>query len=146
MKGAMVDDSYDLKIDVKRDAGGMITGGLVIGDITFQNQEFIIMAKKGEFKEAPLRGVGINYFLDDENPENLVRAIRTELAAEGIAELIVQFMWGSETVGVKLAQKVLGVEQDGVVGVKTLAVINSQNPSELWDNLKKKHENNFFVN
>ena len=84
MKGIMVDDSYDLKIEVKRDANNMITGGLVIGDTTFQNQEFIILAGKGEFKEEPLKGVSIHGFLDDETPESLIRAIRTELSEEGM--------------------------------------------------------------
>jgi len=53
-------------------------------NITFQNQEFIIIAEKGEFKEIPMRGVGIRSFSDDESPETLIRSIRTELTAEGM--------------------------------------------------------------
>ena len=91
MKGIMVDDSYNFKMNVRRDANGMIIGGFIIGDTTFQNQEFIIMAEKGEYKEDPLKGVGIHSFLDDESPESLIRVIRIELAKEGMKVNSIRF-------------------------------------------------------
>lgn len=81
--GMLLDDN-DLKISVKRDSAGLIMQGIVLGDTTFQNQELIVLAEKGEFKESPAKGVGVNSFLDDENPDNLLRAIRTELSKEGM--------------------------------------------------------------
>ena len=84
MQGILLDDSHELQIKIKRDTNGLITQGLVIGDITFQNQEIIVVSEKGEIKSAPLKGVGILSFLDDEVPDNLLREIRTELAVEGM--------------------------------------------------------------
>jgi hypothetical protein len=82
-KGIMINDSNDLAILVKRDSVGKILSGLVIGDTTFQNQEQIILAQPGTIKHAPLVGVGVADFLDDEVPDNLLRAVRTQLAADG---------------------------------------------------------------
>ena len=84
MLGILIDDDYELQVDVKFDQDGKITGGLVLGDLTFQNQDIIIKMNKGELKEAPLKGVGIQNYIDDESPETLIRNIRTELAADGM--------------------------------------------------------------
>jgi hypothetical protein len=84
MKGIMIDDNHDLQVNVRKNIDGLIVQGLVIGDITFQNQEVIIVSEKGELKHAPLTGVGVRGYLDDEMPDSLLRAIRTELSSEGM--------------------------------------------------------------
>ena len=84
MRGILIDNNHDLQINVCRDSSGLITQGLVIGDITHQNQELIILCEKGEIKSSPTKGVGIRTFLDDETPENLIRNVRTELSMEGM--------------------------------------------------------------
>ena len=84
MKGILLNDNHDMQINIKRDTNGFITQGFVIGDITCQNQELIVLAEKGEIKSEPTKGVGIKSFLDDETPENLIRNIRTELSLEGM--------------------------------------------------------------
>jgi hypothetical protein len=84
MQGIMLDNNHDLQVNVRRNADGLIEHGLVIGDITYQNQEFIVLCEKGEIKSHPIKGVGIGSFLDDETPENLIRNIRTELSQEGM--------------------------------------------------------------
>jgi len=80
----MLNDNHDLQIDIRKNAEGLIVQGLVIGNITYQNQELILLAEKGEIKAVPTKGVGIMSFIDDEVPDNLFRAIRTELATEGM--------------------------------------------------------------
>ena len=84
MKGILIDNDYELQVDVQLDQNGLITGGLVLGDLTFQNQDMIIKMMPGELKEAPLKGVGIQDYIDDESPEALIRMIRTQLSAEGM--------------------------------------------------------------
>ncbi len=84
MLGILVDDTYNLKVYVKLDDDGKIKQGLVIGDVLFQNQEFIIKMSPGSLKEKPLKGVGIENYQDDEDPETLLRNIRTELSADGM--------------------------------------------------------------
>lgn len=81
--GILLTDDFDLDIDVVRDADGLILSGLKIGDVTAQNQRIIILAEKGEIKEAPLLGVGLNSFLDHDEPSELLREIRINLREDG---------------------------------------------------------------
>lgn len=55
---------------------------------------------------------------------------------QSIANLLVDFVWGSGAWGIKIPQRVLGVTIDGVVGTKTLATINAQEPKALFAKLK----------
>jgi hypothetical protein len=82
-RGILLGDDGDLKIEVKRDRDGLITGGLVIGDVTRQNQRTILLAEKGEIKDAPLLGVGIGSFLDSDEPSELLREVRTNMREDG---------------------------------------------------------------
>ena len=81
MKGTLFD--RDIQVEKRILPDGGITG-LVIGDITYQNQYSILMTHPGEYKESPKIGVGIDSFMDDDSPENLFREIRTQFAAEGM--------------------------------------------------------------
>ncbi len=82
MKGILLDEANDLQMQV-RHASGKIAGGLVIDDITRQNQKIILLAEKGEIKEVPLLGVGTQSFLDDDDPADFLREVRTNLRMDG---------------------------------------------------------------
>ncbi len=84
MKGLLLDDNNEIQVAVVKDADGLITQGMVVGDITFQNQNLIIAFEKGELREAPGKGVGASTIIDDESPDDFVKAIRIELANEGM--------------------------------------------------------------
>lgn len=62
---------------------------------------------------------------------------------QAIANLVVDWLWGSGVWGIKYPQRVLGVVDDGIVGKKTLAAINDYpNQKELFEKLwnrRKKH-------
>ena len=66
-----------------------------------------------------------------------------EIKSQSIANLLVDWVWGSGTYGIKYPQQVLGVAIDGVVGPKTIAAINNYpNQKELFEKLwnrRKKH-------
>ena len=62
---------------------------------------------------------------------------------QSIANLLVDWVWGSGTTGIKLAQGVLGVVQDGIVGPKTLAAVNGQDASTLFAKLWKRRKEHF---
>lgn len=55
---------------------------------------------------------------------------------QSIAEILVDWVWTSGVHGIKIPQKLLGVTQDGVVGPKTLAALNSQVPSVIFNRIK----------
>lgn len=53
-----------------------------------------------------------------------------------IANILVDWLWMSGEYGIKIPQRLLGVDVDGRVGTQTLAAINAQDPRTLFDNLK----------
>ncbi len=61
-----------------------------------------------------------------------------EIVNQSIAEMVVDWMWGSGKYGITEPQKVLGVVADGIVGKKTLAAINTHPvPHALWRELRE---------
>lgn len=66
-----------------------------------------------------------------------------QIKNQSIANLLVDWCWGSGVWGIKYPQAVLGVKVDGKVGPKTLAAINNHpNPKKLFEDLwerRKKH-------
>lgn len=65
------------------------------------------------------------------------------IKSQSIANLVVDWTWGSGVWGIKFPQRILGVKDDGVVGPITLAAINNYPNQEelfrlLW-NRRKKH-------
>ena len=64
---------------------------------------------------------------------------------QAIANLLVDWLWGSGIYGIKYPQQVLGVKPDGIVGNKTLAAINDYpNKFELFNKLWKRREQHFM--
>lgn len=80
--GIQLADSYDLEVSARR-AGGVITAGLVIGSTLRQNQAVILTMNKGELKEAPLIGVGIQDMLLDGDPLRWRTEIAEQLEMDG---------------------------------------------------------------
>lgn len=82
-KGILLSESGDLYIKVERNDEGLITAGLIIGDVTAQNQRNIIFAEKGDIKYDPLLGVGASSYLDDDDPSAFLREVRINLRNDG---------------------------------------------------------------
>lgn len=59
-------------------------GDLVIGNATLQHQNHIILAEKGEFKNAPEIGAAVRSHLNNENPRELLREIRRNFEYDGM--------------------------------------------------------------
>lgn len=83
--------SIDLKIDVVRDANGLITQGLVVGDTMNQNQAVIIIANPGEFMFNPTLGVAIDELLLDDDYLRFKHRIREHLNKDGMKVKSVEF-------------------------------------------------------
>lgn len=58
-----------------------------------------------------------------------------QIESQKIANILVDWVWGSGTHGIKIPQKVLGVKDDGIVGPLTLAALNSRNPDKLFSQI-----------
>lgn len=76
MTDFLLDDDLDLLISDD--------GDFVVGESTAQHQKILILADKTEFKDVPMRGVGARRYLEDSEPSNLAREIRTEFVADGM--------------------------------------------------------------
>ena len=67
----------------------------------------------------------------------------SQINSQAIANLLVDWVWGSGIWGIKYAQRILGVVDDGIVGPKTLAALNSQESSTLFAKLWKRRKEHF---
>lgn len=59
-------------------------GDFAIGDSTYQNQMLLLVSDKGEFKQHPMRGVGLSRYLESSDSEGLAREINTEFRMDGM--------------------------------------------------------------
>lgn len=63
---------------------------------------------------------------------------------QSIANLLVDWVWGSGVYGIKYPQQVIGVTADGIVGNKTLSAINDYpNQEELFQKLWNRRKQHF---
>ncbi len=61
-----------------------------------------------------------------------------DIEDQGIANLLVDWVWASGKWGITIPQQLLGVKADGIVGPKTLREVNRLNCEYLFDKLKKR--------
>lgn len=74
-------------IDIAQASGGDIelaSGDLAYNESTEQHQQDILVADQGHYKEFPDMGVGILNFLQDTDPENLLRTTRKQFTKDGM--------------------------------------------------------------
>lgn len=58
------------------------------------------------------------------------------IGSQSIANTLVDWVWASGAYGIKIPQRILGVKQDGIVGPKTLAALNSRDPGRLFGQIQ----------
>lgn len=100
MNGILTDSNYNLKIVPVRLANGLIASGLVVGNIDYQRCRMIIEAQKGEFKEFPTLGFGIDNYLKSvtqQKRQQFITELTKELKSDGMTTVKV-------TVGDDLSQ------------------------------------------
>lgn len=75
MKGILLDENNDIEV-VGRE--------MLIGDITRQVINSVLLACQGEYKEEPLIGVGLINYVNGSDATFLTGRIKTQLGALGI--------------------------------------------------------------
>lgn len=55
-----------------------------------------------------------------------------KIKSQKLANILVDWVWGSGVYGIKIPQRILGVKQDGIVGDETLKALNAQDPDKLF--------------
>lgn len=63
-----------------------------------------------------------------------------QIKSQSLANILVDWVWGSGAHGIKIPQRLLGVKQDGIVGPVTLAALNAQDPKKFFEVVKKERE------
>ena len=62
-----------------------------------------------------------------------------QIVSQPLANILVDWVWGSGKYGIILPQKILGVQPDGVVGRLTLQALNNHpNSKQLFDEIKQE--------
>jgi len=80
--GIQLIGSGDLNMSVLRDENEMIISGITVGDTLYQNQYIILKAQKGDLKENPVLGVGLDDMTNDDDILSWKKAIREEFAKD----------------------------------------------------------------
>ena len=62
------------------------------------------------------------------------------IQSQKIANILVDWVWGSGKHGIVIPQRLLGVAVDGIVGAKTLAAVNAADPDVLFDRIYQARE------
>lgn len=60
---------------------------------------------------------------------------------QSVANILVDWVWGSGKWGIIIPQRILGVTADGIVGSKTLAALNSANQEDLFYQIRQARLN-----
>lgn len=66
-----------------------------------------------------------------------------EIHSQSVANILVDWVWGSGAWGIIYPQRMLGVKDDGVVGPKTIAAVNATDYEEFFNQLKKRRLEHF---
>ena len=62
-----------------------------------------------------------------------------EIRSQALANILVDWVWGSGYYGITIPQGMLGVKQDGIVGEKTLSAVNNHpDPEALFERIKQR--------
>lgn len=56
-----------------------------------------------------------------------------QIQSQKVANILVDWVWGSGKHGIVIPQRLLGVNPDGIVGNKTLAAVNFADPDQLFN-------------
>jgi len=93
--GILINKEFDLAVELKKDANGLIVSGLVIGDSVYQQQTLLLIINKGEIKDRPLVGVGLNsYLLDDASTDEIIQEVTSQLTNDGMRVFEVDYTSG----------------------------------------------------
>lgn len=124
------------------DKGGPTNKGITIG--TYQSYR-----KKKEMHAptiADLKNISDDEWMDILKTLYWDRWRADGIECQSIANLVVDWVWGSGVWGIKYPQQMLGVAADGIVGPKTLTAINEYPDrkelfEKLWNRRKAHFEN-----
>lgn len=124
--------------DKKSDRGGKTMIGVTIATYTAYRRKKGLTTTADDLRNIPYgewRDILKTMFWD--------RWRADEIENQSIANLLVDWVWGSGVWGIKLPQRVLNVTDDGIVGRRTLAAVNLGEPSTVFAALWRRRKKHF---
>ena len=124
-EGGFVDDPADL--------GGATNKGVTIG--TFEG----FCKRKGRPKPTVRDLKNIS----DADWKEIIKTLywdrwkADDIKSQGVANILVDWVWASGVHGIKRPQHILGVSSDGLVGSKTIAAVNAMDAEKLFKMIKE---------
>lgn len=73
----------DLLLDINMELD-IKNGDFVTGESTEQNQKLLLLTNKGEWKQNPLVGIGVESFLKDDDAAGLLAEIKAQFEKDGM--------------------------------------------------------------
>ena len=127
-------------VDDPDDRGGATNKGITIATYRFYRRQrgyaTTTVADLKDISDAEWADVLKSLYWDKWQGDKIVN--------QSIANILVDWVWASGSWGIKYPQRILGVADDGVVGPKTLAAINSYpDQSELFKKLWLRRKQHF---
>lgn len=115
-----------------------------LGGATNKGVTFKTYKKYCKMIGKPQPSVGDLRRLDDEEFTDILKTLYWNVCkadfieSQSVANLIVDWAWNSGAVtAIKHVQRIVGVEDDGIVGKITLAAINSRSPLPLFGQIRE---------
>jgi lysozyme family protein len=68
-----------------------------------------------------------------------------KIVNQSVAMAIADFLWNSGGVAVKKLQRILGLDDDGIFGAKTLRAVNDADPEQLHAKITESRKNYFYA-
>ncbi|MFR9603282.1 MAG: glycosyl hydrolase 108 family protein [Rikenellaceae bacterium] len=128
-------------VDHPNDRGGATNKGVTLS--TWRSYGYDIDTD-GDIDVEDLKSLSDREVIDHIlRPHYWDRCRADEIQDQSIANMVVDWVWGSGAWGIKHTQQVLGLERDGVVGPKTLEALNGDNPEAIFEALKRRREQHF---
>lgn len=75
---------YGIQLDETTKDLKIVNGAMVVGEVSEQNQYVILTVNKGEIKETPTLGIGIDTYTNDNNTDELKHSIRENFRMDGL--------------------------------------------------------------
>lgn len=112
-------------------------GGATMIDVTLTTFKFFRKCRAlPEPDKEDLRNISLDEWTDILKSLFWNRWRADEIKSQGIANILVDWIWASGAKSIKDAQKIIGVVPDGIVGVKTISAINQADPDSLFGRLR----------
>ena len=107
------------------DAGGATNKGVIIGTFRQFYGKNVTVEQLKNITDAQWMHIFKQGYWD--------RWKADQINSQKIANILVDWVWGSGKHGIVIPQRILGVVADGIVGEKTLSAVNFADPDQLFD-------------